>query len=292
MSLCIDCDVPVSGLRSRCSECTAEVDETPDWRRPRPGASRTAHCGHEVASHPGRKRRTCDVCTEVRPSVVICHGCDQDVSVGARGPISEYCPRRCRTWANSHPGVPTPALGVCPPCGAQLDRTGKKYCSRRCSDIARGERLAEPLPRRPCALPECGKEFQPRRGSQRCCCERHGKTLCNREGRATGRHAPDPWSDRRRDNYHRRRARKVASSTGRPVVLAEIAERDRWKCGICRRSVNPKLPWPHPKSPSLDHIEPISRGGAHDPANVRLAHLGCNSARGNRGGGEQLLLVG
>jgi len=76
------------------------------------------------------------------------------------------------------------------------------------------------------------------------------------------------------------------------VKLADIAERDGWRCGVCRRRVNPRFAWPHPKSPSLDHIIPLSEGGKHDPANVRLAHLGCNIVRGNRGGGEQLLLVG
>lgn len=52
------------------------------------------------------------------------------------------------------------------------------------------------------------------------------------------------------------------------------------------------LQYPHPMSPSLDHIEPLSLGGAHDPANVRLAHLKCNNDRSNRGGNEQLMLVG
>ncbi|MFF7191782.1 HNH endonuclease [Streptomyces sp. NPDC008222] len=100
------------------------------------------------------------------------------------------------------------------------------------------------------------------------------------------------WNDKRRDNYHRRRAQKKATSTGDPVLLADIAERDGWRCHICGKAVNSKLKWPHVKSASLDHLVPLSKGGAHDPANVRLAHLGCNSAKGNRGGGEQLLLIG
>lgn len=51
------------------------------------------------------------------------------------------------------------------------------------------------------------------------------------------------------------------------------------RCRDCRTEVDESPGWRDPR-------------GKHDPANVRLAHLGCNSVRGNRGGGEQLLLVG
>lgn len=76
------------------------------------------------------------------------------------------------------------------------------------------------------------------------------------------------------------------------MILAWIADRDHWRCHICKTRVGKKIAWPHVRSASLDHVVPLSKGGAHDPSNVRLAHLGCNSAKGNRGGGEQLLLIG
>lgn len=265
MSGCIDCGNPAEA-QDRCAECLEEVRESPNWRGSVPPA-------------PILRFGTC----------VACRG---TVPIGRRGPTRRYCSPRCRAWWNNHPGVPTPPLGQCARCSKPLTRLSQKYCSLRCSEIARGVRLAEPIPARNCALPECGAEFRPHRDAQRCCSERHGKTLCNREGRASGRYAPEPWNDRRRNNYHRRRALKKGASTGQPVILTAIAERDRWKCGVCLRRVNRNLQWPHAKSPSLDHIVPLSQRGAHDPANVRLAHLGCNTERGNRGGGEQLMLVG
>lgn len=166
------------------------------------------------------------------------------------------------------------------------------YCSRRCGEVARGRCLPAALPPRACALPECGTTFQPRREMDRCCSERHGKLLYNRESRADGRQAPPPWNDARRDRYHRRRAQKRETATGDPVLLAVIAERDRWHCHICGLPVDSALPWPDPMSPSLDHVVPLSLGGAHAPENVRLAHVRCNTARGNRGGEELLLLSG
>jgi hypothetical protein len=99
-----------------------------------------------------------------------------------------------------------------------------------------------------------------------------------------------PYSDRHRAKDQKRRARKrgVDAVT---VINSEIFERDRWKCGICKRRVDRDLVWPAPMSPSLDHIVPLSEGGPHRPENVRLAHLHCNVSRGNRGGGEQLQLM-
>ncbi|MFB6977700.1 HNH endonuclease [Streptomyces scopuliridis] len=206
----------------------------------------------------------------------------------------ETCGQACYAWTRRHPGVPRQRVRNCQQCGADISNrhVTATYCSERCSNVFRGVVRDAPLPIQTCALPECGETFQPRRPTERCCSEKHGKLLYNRESRADGRQPPEPWTDARRDRYHRRRAQKKATSTGAPVLLAEIAERDGWRCNICRQRVGKKIAWPHSRSASLDHVVPLSKGGAHDPANVRLAHLGCNSSKGNKGGGEQLLLIG
>ncbi len=51
---------------------------------------------------------------------------------------------------------------------------------------------------------------------------------------------------------------------------------------------------PDPKSASIDHIIPISRGGGDVKANVQLTHFSCNIAKNNRAlpQGEQLRLIG
>ncbi|MET9467779.1 HNH endonuclease signature motif containing protein [Streptomyces sp. NPDC006544] len=167
-----------------------------------------------------------------------------------------------------------------------------KYCSTRCREIASGVRRAEALPEKICELADCGVVFQPRRAMQRCCSEKHGKALWNRQSRADGRQKPPPWSDARRDRYHRRRAQKRAASTGEPVLLAAIAERDAWQCSLCTHPIDPAVAWPDSLSPSLDHRVPLSKGGAHDPSNVFLAHLGCNSSKGDRLMDDGPLLTG
>lgn len=53
-------------------------------------------------------------------------------------------------------------------------------------------------------------------------------------------------------------------------------------CWICGRPVDQTLPARTAWSRSVDHIRPVSRGG-HPTArnNARLAHLRCNTSRGD-----------
>lgn len=78
----------------------------------------------------------------------------------------------------------------------------------------------------------------------------------------------------------RRRARKQNNGRVERFWRKKVYERDNWQCGICNQPVNPELEWPHPQSASLDHIVPLAQGGEHTRANVRLAHLHCNTSRG------------
>ncbi len=75
----------------------------------------------------------------------------------------------------------------------------------------------------------------------------------------------------------------------------EILERDGWRCqipGCKRRPIRKDLKYPHPRSKSIDHIVPLSEGGDDTAPNKRASHLGCNMARGNRGGMDQLAMIG
>lgn len=54
-------------------------------------------------------------------------------------------------------------------------------------------------------------------------------------------------------------------------------------CAICGQPVDKRLRTPHPLSPEVDEITPVSRGG--DPLswdNVRLTHRRCNRLKSNK----------
>lgn len=73
---------------------------------------------------------------------------------------------------------------------------------------------------------------------------------------------------------------------------SEIYIRDRYKCHLCKGKINMLLRFPHPKSPSIDHLIPISMGGGHTKVNVKAAHLFCNMSKHNGSKQEQLEMFG
>jgi 5-methylcytosine-specific restriction endonuclease McrA len=75
----------------------------------------------------------------------------------------------------------------------------------------------------------------------------------------------------------------------RKSLTAYLLERDRRRCGICRKPIRARS---GPAGPAVDHIIPLNRGGTNELSNFQIAHWRCNSAKCDRGGGEQLLLFG
>jgi HNH endonuclease len=89
-----------------------------------------------------------------------------------------------------------------------------------------------------------------------------------------------------------RKRRLHHAQTWDGITDEEILERDGWRCGICRKVIGKKFKYPHPRSKSIDHVIPLSHGGDDTAVNKRAAHLGCNLARGDQMGEEQVALFG
>lgn len=56
-------------------------------------------------------------------------------------------------------------------------------------------------------------------------------------------------------------------------------------CGICGKEIpnDPPFKFPHPLSPSVDHIVPVSKGGSPSSIdNLTLTHWCCNRQKGDK----------
>lgn len=79
-------------------------------------------------------------------------------------------------------------------------------------------------------------------------------------------------------------ADQVYNSRRWHTVRLEVLARDGWRCQLCGEPIDPYAPPRSPRSATVDHIVAVLDGGSwYNLANLRAAHLVCNSTRANRG---------
>jgi hypothetical protein len=187
---------------------------------------------------------------------------------------------------------------LCAVCGAETN--GTKYCSDKCRHSV------------DCACKECDKIFKGKAGAVFCSgdCRRADARKKWRESfisvKQTNpyvtkacRHCGEAFTtnfmaDNRvfcSEKCMRRSAKQQRNYRRRGNFVSyvsrhDVCERDEWTCQICGKKVDQRKIAPHPKSPTLDHIIPLAKGGTHEPKNVQLAHFLCNSVKGDRDGGQ------
>ena len=259
-----------------------------------------------------------------------CSGCGKTVHRGPHSRPEIIC-RECRggrpgyqsrnqvyrTW--------TPEQRACPICAATFkqQRPGQKYCTLACrnrrprqpkSEAAKERDRKRVRPARTC--PVCEQQYHPTCSDQKTCsrtcaiqqmpdrrtrwprcnvrylnCAACGMLFVARSGRqrACGKGCSYQLL---LVSVHRRHA-LLKELESEDIDLLYIYERDKWTCQLCHRRVRRTPRHKHdPLMASPDHIIPVSEGGATTYANLRCTHLRCNKSRGNRGGNEQLRLVG
>jgi len=181
----------------------------------------------------------------------------------------------------------------CAGCGELMWRgtTSLPAGQARCLPCRRG---ANPQPPKQSTCPVCEKIFNPVRGSRgwsETCSRVCGAEMRVRRGmRPRGR---DP--ERERANWQKKNRARRSKKRGQPsesYTTGQIAERDGYRCGLCRRKVDMTLRRPNLRSASIDHIVPLSKGGDDTRANVQLAHLDCNIKKSNAVEYAQQLLFG
>lgn len=208
-------------------------------------------------------------------NALACVRCGEPIpSRSGPGRKAMYCSDSCRN-------APARTIGSCHRCGAPTFGTkAKKFCTEMCRNIHNNDRykamaIAESQSATPIRCKECGSEFLRPYASHRkvFCSER-----CSRK-------------DRRRKGRASRRA-LMAGVQVENVDPIRVFERDGWRCQICFVKTPKSLRGMYDnRAPELDHVLPISLGGAHSYMNTQCSCRLCNLTKGNMPPAQQSLFA-
>lgn len=137
-----------------------------------------------------------------------------------------------------------------------------------------------------CVCKECGRKYTPRQYM-----ESQGLIYysnpgycsheCNRKAANRSRKAAP--SGRTGDYY--KRARKYGCEYVPGITLKKLIKRDGLRCAICGEMCDLNdhswSEYSGPMYPSMDHKIPMAKGGGHTWNNVQVAHIICNSRKGD-----------
>lgn len=187
-------------------------------------------------------------------------------------------PRRCRTCDNPMPDADRRRRYCSPRCRAQSPER-RAAASARAALRSRELRTARSETWPVCVY--CGVPYLPIRAGQKCPaeeCKKDSKSM------ATSSHG---GAERVRNTGKGGKTETVA-----PL---QVFQRDNWTCHICNQPTSRDIrDRRRPDSPTLDHVVPVEKGGAHTYENIRTAHFYCNGVRGSRSveDGRQLVFDG
>lgn len=214
------------------------------------------------------------------------------------------------------------ATTACAECGGPVLQTGRGRPRRFCSDTCKA-RLHNKRARRaqkPLAQPStetcawCGETFVAKRRNRIYCYDTWCRQNAYQSRKANGEpgrvgeftracdecgedfsatYPSARWCSKHCANAHwgRVRSRTRGALPSESYADREIFERDKWRCHLCGKKVRRDAARTDPLGATIDHLMPLSLGGADVPANVATAHYRCNNEKRARAMNEQLALM-
>lgn len=207
-----------------------------------------------------------------------CAECGEEFQPRGAGKPQRFCSKKCReTWASAHRwDSRQKKTGPCVVCRSETSsRNGVALCDNaECKSlrilagrlISRTGEVATSIDYYSCD--NCAAVFVGK--------VRSNRKYCTRECALRAA---------KRNGKHRRR---TVERVGDFITITRLGERDGWVCHLCGKPIKLRSGGAA-MAPSIDHLIPISAGGAHVWSNVAIAHKRCNSRR-RTGGKVQLRL--
>lgn len=270
---CAHCNSVFQSTRKNKKYCTVKCSRKAQDRKRNPltraeyEASRKKAANYFKCEHCGKDSYRNISGTNTGPNRFCCMQCMKDAAAAKRpAKVDVFLSKPC-TVCNA----------------AFVGRASKTRCSKAC-DLAHGRMrtLQFVLARhrqaaRVVTCEQCECRFSPLYGASHA-------TLCV------------PCAEERA-----RVAKRIAKMQRKALTLGVDAERvdpfkvfarDKWRCRLCGVSTPKSKRGTHDdNAPELDHIIPISKGGAHTYLNTQCACRRCNNKKSDKAMG-QLLLIG
>lgn len=202
-----------------------------------------------------------------QPSVRWCPVCNADTERRPHGQCRPCHNRREKDRARANPGP-------------SRHRAAKWYAdNRERALIASAERYQDNKE----AVAEAGRKW--REKNPELAAARH-RTFIDahpdyQRDRGRRRKKDDAYKAAVREGVRRYRTRKLGNETI-PYRDIDIFNRDGWICHLCGSPIDPTVSRRDRLGASIDHLVPVSKGGADRAENVAAAHLTCNQRRNNR----------
>ena len=228
---------------------------------------------------------------EVKPDATNCAHCGK--AIEGRLNNAMYCGSRCKqgAWRAANPervaelnALYSPKVRkvsayhalFCGQCGNAFGtRHKREYCSDQCHQRAKYVSIAAPT--RTCTC--CSKVFDTppfaTKPTDFCsaACAKRAKKRNKRVGKL-------------------KRSARLRGVFSESVDPFKVFDRDGWRCRLCGiKTPKSKRGSYNNNAPELDHIIPLSKGGAHSYLNTQCACRKCNGLKSDKPLG-QLLLIG
>ena len=188
-------------------------------------------------------------------------------------PKQKYCSHECRGKVQR---TIKGTIRKCVVCGNNFEITHKDQdcCSQKCGSIKGAETTKRQSLKVKITCEWCGKDFITFDRLK----DKNGQRFCSRKCQNA--------------NWSRKRRAMVKDLYVEDVSIGYLLKRDKGVCQICGKKVSPEKKFPHPDSPTMDHIIPLSKKGKHSKRNCQLTHWKYNLSKGNRSAGSKLRLFG
>jgi len=193
-----------------------------------------------------------------------------------------YCSKKCRNEANWLKNKQGPFSGNCLRCGKPWanPKMHQKFCSYECRYADNLERAnqryadfreANPLPEIyhfTCDL--CAVKFSKPYQVKGIAIQR-------------GIYCEDCRLVAQSMRYRIKTVKRQSQTTpANRIAHEQLAERDGLNCYLCNEAIDMALPRTSKMGATIDHVVPLSRGGADELDNLKLAHWTCNLAKSNK----------